>query len=262
VPFLARDPALAGIDLGRALYLDTETSGLSGGAGTWVFLVGLGSFRDGAFEVWQGFLAEPADERELLAETAERIRSASAIVSFFGKSFDRHRLEDKMRIHGVEPPFAGRPHLDLYHPLRRLYGPALPDGRLKTVERALCGVEREDDLDGSRAPAAWFDFLHGRAGEIEGVFRHNRDDVLSLVTLAAHLARTLTESRADGSPLEGCPAARARGIAKSLALAREHAGALAWFARAAERGAGPLPAVEERLWQRSLRRIATIPRPG
>ena len=253
LPLLARDPALAGVDLERALYLDTETSGLSGGAGTWVFLVGLGSFRGGGFEVWQGFLAEPAEERELLAEVAARIRGASAIVSFFGKSFDRHRLEDKMRIHGIEPPFAGRPHLDLYHPLRRLYGPALQDGRLKTVERALCGVEREDDLDGSRAPAAWFDFLHGRAGEIEGVFRHNRDDVLSLVTLAAHLARTLAEARADGSPLAGCPVARARGVAKALALAGEHGPALGWFARAAERGGSPLLPAEERLLRRSQR---------
>ena len=259
IALLAGDPALLAVDLAGALYLDTETSGLSGGAGTWVFLVGLGSFRGGGFEVWQGFLAEPAEERELLAETAERIRNASAIVSFFGKAFDRHRLEDKMRIHGIAPPFAGRPHLDLYHPLRRLYGSALPDGRLKTVERALCGVEREDDLPGSRAPAAWFDFLHRRSGELEGVFRHNRDDVLSLVTLAAHLARSRAETRADGSPLPGPPAARARGIAKALAVAREHEAALPWFARAAERGGGPLPAVEERLRLRALRRVSRAP---
>ncbi|MFN0008947.1 MAG: ribonuclease H-like domain-containing protein [Planctomycetota bacterium] len=253
---VAHDPGLASVDLASALYLDTETSGLSGGAGTWVFLVGLGSFRDGRFEVWQGFLAEPAEERELLAEAAARIASASAIVSFFGKSFDRHRLEDKMRLHGIAPPFAGRPHLDLYHPLRRLYGSGFADARLKTLERGLCGVEREDDLPGSRAPAAWFDFLHGRKSELEGVFRHNRDDVLSLVTLAAHLARTLDETRADGSPLAGPSAPRARGIAKCLAIAREHAGALEWFARADERGGGALSAAEERLRRRAQRCIS------
>ena len=256
---LAQDPALASIDLASALYLDTETSGLSGGASTWVFLVGLGGFRDGRFEVWQGFLAEPAEERELLAETADRIRGASAIVSFFGKSFDRHRLEDKMRIHGIAPPFAGRPHLDLYHPLRRLYGGGFEDARLKTLERGLCGVEREDDLPGSRAPAAWFDFLHGRKSELEGVFRHNRDDVLSLVTLATHLARTLDETRSDGSPLAGPAAPRARGIAKALAIAREHERALQWFARADERGAGPFSAAEDRLRRRALRCLARAP---
>jgi uncharacterized protein YprB with RNaseH-like and TPR domain len=251
---LANDPALAGIDLEDALYLDTETSGLAGGSGTWVFLVGLGRFRGGAFEVWQGFLAEPADERELLAEAAARIRAAPCLVTFFGKAFDRHRLEDKMRIHGIERPFPGRPHLDLYHPLRRLYGAALPDARLKTVERALCGVEREDDLPGSRAPAAWFDFLHGRPHELAGVFRHNERDVLSLVTLAAHLARTLAETRADGSILSGPAGIRALSVARSFAGARRSAAAVEWFARAIERGTPPRTAAEELLCARARRR--------
>jgi hypothetical protein len=260
---LTGDPALAAIDLARALFLDTETSGLSGGAGTWVFLVGLGGFERAArgssrFVVWQGFLAEPAAERDLLLEVARRIRDASAVVSFFGKSFDRHRLEDKMRIHGIEPPFRAKPHLDLYHPLRRLYRPrsggGLEDGRLRTFERALCGVERTDDLPGSFAPAAWFDFLHGRAHNLEGVFRHNLDDVLSLVTLAAHLSRALDETRAGGLPLDGPGDSRALGIARSLALAREHAESLAWFERALDRAGGALPPDSLRLLERARRR--------
>ena len=194
----ARDPSLADASLADALYLDTETTGLSGGAGTYVFLVGLGSFTPAGFEVWQGFLADPAHERALLAEVAERIARAPLLVTFFGKSFDRHRLEDKMRMHGVTPPFTGKPHLDLYHPLRRLHGASLPDARLRTMEHALCGVERADDLPGSFAPAAWFDFLAGRAHLLEGVFAHNADDVLSLVTLGvADLERAVAFYR-DG----------------------------------------------------------------
>lgn len=213
----ARDPALAHVPLMDALYLDTETTGLSGGAGTYVFLVGLGSFTPAGFEVWQGFLADPAHERALLAEVAERIARAPLLVTFFGKSFDRHRLEDKMRMHGVTPPFTGKPHLDLYHPLRRLYGASLPDARLRTMEHALCGVERPDDLPGSFAPAAWFDFLAGRAHLLEGVFAHNADDVLSLVTLGAHAGRVTHGARASGECLGG--AARDR----ELALVRLHA---------------------------------------
>ncbi|MBL8862592.1 MAG: ribonuclease H-like domain-containing protein [Planctomycetes bacterium] len=189
----AKDERLAGLDLSRAVYLDTETSGLSGGAGTYVFLVGLGTFGPLGFEVWQGFLADPGDERALLAETAERIAAASAVVSFFGKSFDRHRLEDKMRMHGVTPPFAALPHLDLYWPLRRLFGGRFENGRLKTLERELCGVVRDDDLPGSFAPAAWFDFLGDRPHRLEGVFRHNLEDVLSLVVLLPHAAQPLPE---------------------------------------------------------------------
>jgi uncharacterized protein YprB with RNaseH-like and TPR domain len=184
---LAKDERIATCDLSRAVFLDTETSGLSGGAGTYVWLVGLGRFLDGpegCFESWQGFLAHPAKERELLAEASARIAAASCLVTFFGKSFDRHRLEDKMRLHGVEPPFARVPHLDLYWPLRRAHRGKWADCRLKTLERELCGVQRVDDLPGSFAPAAWFDFLASRPHRLEGVFRHNFDDVLSLVALA------------------------------------------------------------------------------
>jgi uncharacterized protein YprB with RNaseH-like and TPR domain len=118
-----------------------------------------------------------------------RIASASVLVSFFGKSFDRHRLEDKMRLHGVTPPFDGTVHLDLYHPLRRAHRGRYENCRLKTLEKELVGFVRPDDLPGSFAPAAWFDFLGGRPHRLEGVFRHNADDVLSLAALMSHLAR-------------------------------------------------------------------------
>jgi len=183
----ARDERIATSDPADALYLDTETTGLSGGSGTYVWLVGLGSFAAGRFRVWQGFLSEPAEERALLELVAERIRAAAYVVSFFGKSFDRHRLEDKMRLHGIAPPFAEKPHLDLYWPLRRRHRGRFGDCRLRTLERELCAVAREDDLPGSFAPAAWFDFLHGRPHRLEGVFQHNLDDVKSLATLLAHL---------------------------------------------------------------------------
>lgn len=240
---LTGDEALAELDLSRAVYLDTETTGLSGGAGTYVFMVGLGRFEERAgaagFDCWQGFLGGPEDEAALLSECAERIRASSGVVSFFGKSFDRHRLEDKMRLVGVEPPFAGLAHLDLYHPCRRLYRAAYADGRLQTMERELCGVEREDDLPGAFAPAAWFDYLAERPHRLEGVFRHNRDDVLSLVTLAAHLGRARREERAGGGALEGDGATRALGLARSHSAAGEREAALPWLERALERDARP-----------------------
>lgn len=239
IELLAADPSLACTDLSQAVFLDTETSGLSGGAGTYVFLVGLGSFDRGRFAVWQGFLADPRGERALLAEASRRIRSGALLVSFFGKSFDRHRLEDKMRFHGIDPPFAGRPHLDLYYPLRRLYGRALGDGRLRTMESALCGLERIDDLPGALAPAAWFDFLAGRAHRLEGVFRHNLEDVLSLVTLCAHLGRAACETRIDGRELAGPAEVRARGLARASTRARAWTKAVEWYGRALRRSTSP-----------------------
>ncbi len=241
--FLTGDERLAGLDPRTAVYLDIETTGLSGGAGTVPFMVCLGSFDGGSFELWQGFLREPDEEPALLAEVAERVARSSGIVSFFGKSFDRHRLEDKMRMHGVTPPFEGRPHLDLYHPCRRLYRAALPDARLQTMERALCGVIRSDDLPGAFAPAAWYDFLTGRAHLLEHVFTHNLIDVLSLVTLYAHLGRTLQERRGTGEPLEealgedaaAASAARAAALARLYLQRRSYGEGLSWCERAIER---------------------------
>jgi uncharacterized protein YprB with RNaseH-like and TPR domain len=208
---LARDPRLTALEPRRALYLDIETSGLAGGAGSYAFLVALARVEAEGVRLWQGFLREPGEERALLAEVAQRIAQAGALVSFFGKSFDRHRLEDKMRLHRLAPPFAEALHLDLYWPCRRLYGPSLPDGRLATMERALCGLARAHDLPGSLAPAAWFDFLAGRAHRLEAVFRHNEDDVLSLLTLAAHLGRVHLGTRACGTALGGDAPTRTAG---------------------------------------------------
>ncbi len=191
----------------------------------------------GEFTLWQGFLPGPECERAMLSEVARRVRAHGALVTFFGKSFDRHRLEDKMRLHGIAPPFEGLPHLDLYHPLRRFYGGAFQDARLQTMERGLCSVERKDDLPGSFAPEAWFDFLAGRPHRLEDVFRHNEDDVLSLVVLAAHLARTRSECRANGAALEGPAHLRAAALARLFEERRDWEAGLLWSARAVERGA-------------------------
>lgn len=234
--WLARDAALLDFDPRRAVYLDIETTGLSGGAGTWPFMVALGRFEGDRFVLWQGFMRNPHEEAALLFEVAARIHASSGVVSFFGKSFDRHRLEDKMRMHSIPAGFAERPHLDLYYPLNRLYtrraswdklargaaappGGGLGDGKLGTMERGLIGLKRQADLSGAHAPAAWFAFLDQRPHLLEEVFRHNALDVWSLVALLAHLGRTKSEMRADGTPLAGPPLARALGLA---GLARDH----------------------------------------
>ena len=222
---LAQDPTLSALALNGALFLDIETTGLSGGAGTKAFLVGLGRFHADDFELWQGFLRGPEEEAALLAECADRIRAAGAIVTFFGKSFDRHRLEDKMRVHGIAPPFKDCLHLDLYHPCRRLYGGRFADGRLATMERELAGLRRERDLPGAFAPAAWYDFLAGRAHLLEEVFRHNRDDILSLAALCGALGSVVqAPGVADGRV---CAA-----LARSAAKLGHWADAAAWAQRA------------------------------
>lgn len=206
-----------------AVFFDIETTGLSGGSGTHVFLVGLGWFEEREFAIWQGFLRGPEEERAFLAAVGKRIRTRAQLVSFFGKSFDRHRLEDRLRIQRLEPPFEGRAHLDLYYAARAVYGGAFQDLRLATLERELVGLERRGDLPGAFAPAAWMDFLAERAHRLEQVLAHNLDDVLSLVTLYAHLGRARSGIRVEGQALgpgERVAALRERALERLQAPSR------------------------------------------
>ncbi|HTF90271.1 MAG TPA: ribonuclease H-like domain-containing protein [Planctomycetota bacterium] len=237
---LTGDASLEAFDPREATFLDIETTGLSGGAGTQVFQIGLLEFDGRGFELWQGFLRSPDEAPALLEACAQRVARRGALVSFFGKTFDRHRLEDQMRLHRVEPPFAGRAHLDLYHPCRRLYGKAFEDARLATLERELCGVVRERDLSGAFAPAAWFDFQGGREHLLEAVFMHNRLDVLSLAGLCAHVARVLDGADA-GSALGGPTLSRSRALAELFTKRRDWPRVLEWSERAlAEAARDPL----------------------
>ncbi|MEZ6021475.1 MAG: ribonuclease H-like domain-containing protein [Planctomycetota bacterium] len=233
---LTGDAGLEHLDPRGRSTLDTETTGLSGGAGVFVYMVGLARFVPDGVEVWQGFLRGPEQEAALLDEVRERIAEAGAVVSFFGKSFDRHRLEDKMALHGIASPFEGRPHLDLFHPLRRLYKDLLENTKLQTMERALCQVQRADDLPGRFAPEAWFDYLGGRAHRLHGVFQHNLDDVLSLITLTHELGRLCVCSPAAHSPARAW--AQERALATALMGQGAHAQALDRL-RATEAQHGP-----------------------
>jgi hypothetical protein len=181
-----RAPRLAEAPVACLAFVDTETTALGGGAGVLVFLVGVARFEGSKLSLRQHFLRRPSEERAFLERVREDLASATGLVTFCGKSFDRWRLEDRFRFHGVPPVFDRDRHLDLVHPLRRAVR-GVPDHRLRTLEVHLLGLERRDDLDGRFAPQAYFDYLADRRGPLERVFEHNRLDVLSLVALTAVL---------------------------------------------------------------------------
>lgn len=189
---LARDTSVEGFDLSHCLFLDTETTGLSGGAGTVVFLCGLGWIDTEALIVEQVFLRAFADEPGVLRHVATRLLERPHLVTFVGKSFDRHRLAARMAMHRIESDIVRARHLDLYHLARRAWGKQLPDVRLRTVEETKLGLHRDDDLPGADAPAAWLDWLRDGTGPIDRVFEHNRLDVLSLVALLGALGRSVS----------------------------------------------------------------------
>ncbi|MCA8966065.1 MAG: ribonuclease H-like domain-containing protein [Planctomycetes bacterium] len=185
---LAKDESFAQLASDECLFLDTETTGLAGGAGTVVFAYGLGFFEGDEFVFEQLFLRDFGEEPALLEHVAARLAQRPVPVTFVGKSYDRHRIHARMAVHKVAAPVLTPRHLDLYHLVRRSHGKVLPDARLRTVEEHLLGLRRHDDLPGSEAPAAFLAWIRDRSGPVDRVLEHNRLDVLSLAALLGVLA--------------------------------------------------------------------------
>jgi len=178
-------------DARRLLFLDTETTGLAGGTGTYAFLVGVGWLEEGRLVLAQYFMRDFDEEGALLATLAPLVERASGVVTFNGAGFDLPLLETRFVLARRRWP-AALAHLDLLRPSRRVWGARFADCRLATLEREVLGLAREDDVPGALIPGLYFDFLRSRrAAPLARVFAHNRDDVLSLVALLGWFGRAL-----------------------------------------------------------------------
>jgi hypothetical protein len=192
------------------LFLDLETTGLSGGAGTYAFLLGCASFTDdGAFVANQHLIISPADERATLHAVAGELESAGALVSFNGKSFDAPLLETRYLFHRLVWPAARLAHVDALHPARHFWSE--PGGcSLTTLESLVLGARRMGDVSGMEIPARYFHFLRtGDARPLGAVLEHNCLDLLSLAGLTGRLLELLA-----GGP------SVARNARETLALGR------------------------------------------
>jgi uncharacterized protein YprB with RNaseH-like and TPR domain len=217
----------------KTLFVDLETTGLSGGAGTVAFLVGVGWFDLGAFQVRQFLLTSYASERALLCAVAACFDAAELLVTYNGKTFDVPVMETRWLFHRMSMPLDAVRHFDMLHPARRLWGSRtgargmdrLPapreDGgscRLGTLERVLCDVTRVGDVPGMEIPARYFRFLRsGDARPLEPVLEHNRLDLISLAAVAAHAVELVEHG-----------ACRCRDAVEAVALGKvyERAGAI------------------------------------
>jgi len=172
-------------DAGRALFLDLETTGLAHGMGTLAFLIGTAHFHGPRLVLEQWLLREPDDEPAMLADFARRCLEVDYLVTFNGRSFDLPLLRTRFAANRMDDPTTGLVgHLDLLHASRRLLGAGLPNCRLATLEQARLGVRRVEDAPGSEAPARYNAYLHGDdPAPLVEIVAHNRDDVLSMVTL-------------------------------------------------------------------------------
>ena len=243
----------------RTLFVDLETTGLSGGAGTVAFLVGCGWFDMGAFQVRQFLLTSYASERALLCAVAECFGATSLLVTYNGKTFDVPVMETRWLFHRMPLPLESVRHFDMLHPARRLWRAreetardAAGEGgcRLGTLERVLCGVTRVGDIPGMDIPARYFRFLRsGDARPLEPVLEHNRLDLISLAAVCAHAVQLVEEG-----------SARCRDGAEALSLGKvyERAGrsdrAVDAYERAAADPSAYIDVVLEAIYRLGLRR--------
>jgi uncharacterized protein YprB with RNaseH-like and TPR domain len=184
----------------RWLFLDTETTGLAGGTGTYAFLIGLGWWDAGGFEVEQFFMRDFTEEYSLLQELAVRITERPVLLTFNGKSFDWPLLENRFAMtRSIAAPKLAA-HLDLLHPARALWKLRLGSVRLMDLERRVLtqqglGWQRSEDVNSALIPQHYFDYLRGGpVAPLAGVLRHNQMDLRALAALFGKINRMLSDS--------------------------------------------------------------------
>jgi uncharacterized protein YprB with RNaseH-like and TPR domain len=189
----ARDMRLANLPLDSFAFLDTETSGLAGGTGTYAFLVGVGRFDGETFNLAQFFMRDPSEEAALLEGLMDFLAPCGALVTFNGKAFDAPLLVTRYSLHSIPVPFKEFVHLDLLPLARRLWRDRLPSRALKYLEENVLGAPRTiDEVAGYEIPYLYFDYLRtGNAAPLKGVFYHNAMDIVALAALMNHMASIL-----------------------------------------------------------------------
>ncbi|HXW55470.1 MAG TPA: ribonuclease H-like domain-containing protein [Candidatus Cybelea sp.] len=231
------------------LFLDTETTGVAGGTGTYAFLVGIAWWDAGGLEVEQFFMRDHSEEHSVLIALAERMAERRVLVTFNGKTFDWPLLETRYRMTRTIRPPRPRAHLDFLHPARSLWRLRLGTARLPELERHVLGWNRGIDVDSQLIPAIYYDFLRGGLPDpLLPIFRHNQMDLRGLAGLAERIVRLLAEP-ASLSP----DALELFGVSRICDRRGETARARELYARSM---ASELPPEPARLARKALARLA------
>ncbi len=248
------DGEVPAADPARWAFLDTETTGLAGGSGTYAFLIGVGRITDEGFRVRQFFMREYAEERSLLAALTEHLADFDVLITYNGKSYDQPLLETRYRMARHKSPFWKLGHLDLLYGSRRLWKLRLDSCRLMELEQQILGFEREGDLPGELIPYVYFEFLRSReAQRVVPIFHHNAIDILTLACLTAIVPAAFRSTDPESLGRVGVKRGEdLAGIARWLLRAEEHEPGLDLLKRAVSIG---LP---DRLLFRALWDIAML----
>jgi uncharacterized protein YprB with RNaseH-like and TPR domain len=214
-------------------FLDTETTGLSGGSGTCAFLVGVGRITPEGFRVRQFFMRDYAEEASLLDALTRHLAEFRVLITYNGRTFDQPLLETRYRLNRARPPFARMEHLDLLFGARRLWKLRFASCRLVDLENQILGVERHGDMPGALIPYVYFEYLRTRqAARLLPVFHHNSIDILTLACLTGIVPYAF-KNPAEAPLRHGAEMA---GLARWLREAGETEQALKLFRRAIDAG--------------------------
>jgi uncharacterized protein YprB with RNaseH-like and TPR domain len=188
----------------RIIFLDTETTGVHGGAGMCPFLIGAGFFRGDDFCVTQYFMRDFDEEASMLLALGEFLGQFDVIVTYNGQAFDLPLVENRCVLSRLPSPFDHLVHFDLLFMARRLWRAGHGSCRLTALEERLVGFLRGPDIPGSMIPRAYFDYLQGaRSRSFRSVFSHNIYDIISLACLTIHASGQLgNEPPSTGDPLD------------------------------------------------------------
>jgi uncharacterized protein YprB with RNaseH-like and TPR domain len=217
----------------RWAFLDTETTGLAGGTGTYAFLIGVGSIDSTGFRLRQFFMRDYGEEPSLLSRLHEYLAQFDVLITYNGKAYDQPLLETRFRMSRARHPFDRLQHLDLLFGARRLWKLRLDSCRLVDLENQILGVEREGDLPGEMIPYCYFDFLRTKqAFKVVPIFHHNAIDILSLACLTAIVP--FAYRRPEDAPLRHGP--DLIGLARWVERAGREEEALRLYRRAVDLG--------------------------
>lgn len=209
-------------DIRKCLFLDTETTGLSGGAGTVAFLVGVGFIEDESFVVEQYLMRDYSDEADMLSRLAQRMQGFDSVCTFNGKNFDLPLLETRFTMCRMRDQWRDLEQLDLLYPARRTWKLRIGSCRLCRIEEIILGQGRQGDLPGSEVPQRYFDYLKcGDMGLLEDIIAHNRQDIHTLGTLLAHLCALYAHPEREGNRADVFSMGRALERQGELKPARE-----------------------------------------
>lgn len=199
---LSKVEALADSPLSRLAFFDIETTGLAGGAGTLAFLIGVGliDLEAEQFVLRQFFLRDPAEEASLLHGLAESLEGRTGLVTYNGRTFDVPIVQTRFLMARRRFDLNSYPNLDLLPAARRLWRGRYENCSLGTLETQVLGLKRTGaDVPGSLIPYLYVDYLKtGDAREMQRVLYHNAEDILSMVTLSAHILETFADPIGKG----------------------------------------------------------------